>query len=90
MKRSATATALYGSLGPSGAAVLAMAAMLAAGNGVAYTGGAMLNSNSKTETHTGQITVFASDPRDGANTGQDMRSEMAANGQIANASYGMK
>jgi hypothetical protein len=63
--------------------------MLAAGNRAAYAGGATANSNNKTETHIGQITVVASDPKDGAKVGHDLRSDLAANGLIANASYGM-
>ncbi|MGF6604571.1 hypothetical protein P3T23_009327 [Paraburkholderia sp. GAS448] len=94
-KRSTAAAALYGSLGSpgstgaSGAGGPAMAPMLAAGNRAAYAGAATVNSNNKTETHIGQITVVASDPRDGAKVGQDLRGDLAQNGLIANASYGM-
>jgi hypothetical protein len=91
-KRSTAATAIYGSLGASGAAdagVPAMAPMLAVGNRAAYADGATVNSKSKTETHIGQITVVASDPKDGAKVGHNLRSDLAANGLIANASYGM-
>ncbi|CAE6857361.1 hypothetical protein R75461_07788 [Paraburkholderia nemoris] len=91
-KRSTAASALYGSLGASGAGsagMPTMAPMLAAGNRAAYAGGATVNSNNKTETHIGQITVMASDPKDGAKVGHDLRSDLAQHALIANASYGM-
>jgi hypothetical protein len=88
-KRSTAASALYGSLGPSGAGVPAMGPMLAAGNRATYAGGATVNSHNKTETHIGQITVVATDPKDGAKVGQDLRGDLAQHGLIANASYGM-
>ena len=91
-KRSTAASALYGSLGQSGAGragMPTMAPMLAAGNRAAYAGGATVNSNNRTETHIGQITVVASDPKDGAKVGHDLRGDLAQHGLISNASYGM-
>ncbi|MBK3786771.1 hypothetical protein G3A43_42065 [Paraburkholderia aspalathi] len=88
-KRSLAAAALYGSLGSSGTGGPAMAPMLAAGNRATYAGSSTVNSNNKTETHIGQITVMASDPKDGAKVGRDLRSDLAQHGLIAGASYGM-
>ncbi|MFL9999155.1 hypothetical protein PQR34_48055 [Paraburkholderia sediminicola] len=62
--------------------------MLAAGNRAAYAGASTVNSNNKTETHIGQITVMANGPKDGAKVGHNLRSDLTQHGLIANAPYG--
>lgn len=84
-KRSAAASALYGSMGtalPSLGPAITAAQQAASGNSA-------VNSHNRSEVHVGQITVVSPDTSNGAKVGQDLRHDLSQHGLIAGAAYGM-
>jgi hypothetical protein len=98
IKRSAAATALYGSLsgslGPVGAAgptsLATPAPMMAAAYQASASGSSSVNnSHNRVQTHIGTVNVYGSDTGDGHAVVAGMRDELSQNGLIAQGAWGM-